>query len=174
MMKEIWKDVPGLEGLYEVCPDGRVRNAATKRELKPLPIGKGYRCIKYHGKAYYIHRCVALAFVPNPNAQSTVNHLNGNKEDNRAENLEWVSMRDNLMHARRTGLHKKDSDKPVLQLLNGEVIARYKSAAEAARQTGISNTHIGNAIHHRQKEGRSAQTTAGGFEWKFEKEDMDK
>ena len=101
-MKEIWKDIEGYEGKYQVSNMGRVktlnyRNSGKEQILHSNPTG-GY-CIvglcKTKRKTYYIHRLVAAAFVPNPENKPEVNHINHNKRDNRASNLEWVTQYEN-------------------------------------------------------------------------------
>lgn len=97
----------------------------------------GYLTIKLskHGKdsTQYVHRLLALAFIPNPMNKQYVNHINGNKLDNRLENLEWVDHSENMKHAFRTGLCSF-SKKPVIDRCSGR---RYLSIKEAARALEI-------------------------------------
>lgn len=102
-MKEIWKDVEGYEG-YQVSNKGRVkslnfRHTGKERILKSNPDG-GYCLVSLYrnGKrtSKKIHRLVATAFIPNPENKPEVNHINHNKRDNRASNLEWVTSEENL------------------------------------------------------------------------------
>ena len=169
MTEEVWKDIPipGLAGRYEVSNLGRIRNAKNKR-LRATPIGKrGYPVFSIRGRLITVHRCVASAFLPNPENLPQVNHIDGDKSNNNAINLEWCTAKDNNLHARRTGLHKSDGDKPVIQMLNGEVIARFKSAAEAGRATGINRSSIGRVIHKYVYKGHHS-LRAGGYEWTFD------
>lgn len=119
-MNEVWKDVAGYEGLYQVSNLGRVKNLKRK-----VPYAKGMRTIperilqnhtnKYgyvyvrlykdaKGKNIKLHRIVAQAFIENPENKRCVNHIDGNKENNRVENLEWVTHSENMQHASDNGL----------------------------------------------------------------------
>lgn len=117
---EIWKDVPGYEGRYQVSSIGRVKRFFWRG--KPCPKRKqvlnpkkqmhcGYyyvglndgKCIRYFG----VHRLVALAFIPNPEGKPEPNHINHNGSDNRVENLEWVTRSENILHSWKKPNRKK-------------------------------------------------------------------
>lgn len=118
---EEWKIIDDTQGRYEVSTLGRIRS--VKREvlyadgrrynypskiLSPRSDFYGYKIfnIRNHGKqqVFKVHRLVALAFLPNPENKKEVNHLNGNKTDNRVTNLEWVTSSQNKLHAIQMGL----------------------------------------------------------------------
>ena len=116
-MKEIWKDIQGYEGLYQVSSLGRVKSLEKKittygtrsytvKERILASGGKRYPHVKLYkdGKAKYpnIHRLVALAFIENANPNLFVNHINGIKNDNNVNNLEWVTPSENQIHSYRT------------------------------------------------------------------------
>lgn len=98
---ENWKDIAGYEGRYQVSDMGRVRNK-TGRILSPAKNSRGYQrvllCKDGKKKNHSVHRLVALAFVPIGREGLEVNHINGIKTDNRAENLEWVTRSENMAH----------------------------------------------------------------------------
>jgi hypothetical protein len=106
--KEIWKDVPEYEGLYQVSNLGRVKSLKFGREriLKPQEGKQGYMHVFLYKegdvKFYRVHRLMMLAFVGESNLQ--VNHINGIKTDNRLENLEYCTGSQNIKHAFNTGL----------------------------------------------------------------------
>ena len=107
---EIWKDIPGYEGAYQVSNLGRVKSIKFKKEriLKGGCNNTGYPiaalCLNGVKRDFLIHRLVTQAFIKNPENKKTVNHINGIKADNRVINLEWNTYKENLTHARKTGL----------------------------------------------------------------------
>jgi hypothetical protein len=120
-MKEIWKDIEGYEGHYQVSNLGRVKSlervvkrrhnttrTITEKILKQRSKPSGYEYYQLSGrgilKNMYTHRLVALSFIPNPKEKTQVNHINGIKTDNRVNNLEWSTPKENAGHAMRTGL----------------------------------------------------------------------
>ncbi len=104
MKEEIWKDVIGYEGKYLVSDMGRMSNG---KYIMKNTISIYSRIGLYSNRKCYlalIHRVVAEAFIPNPNNYPCVNHINGIKQDNRVQNLEWCTYSHNLKHAYDTGL----------------------------------------------------------------------
>lgn len=136
-MKEIWKPVKGYEGLYEVSSLGRVKSLARKtkiinvygecyinlkeRILKQRTTTKGYLDVALYKNGKYktkkVHRLVAETFIPNPNNLPQVNHINGIKTDNSAENLEFCTNQENITHAIKIGLRKKKRN----EILNEQI-----------------------------------------------------
>lgn len=170
-MKEIWKDIDGYEGLYQVSNLGRVKSLIHKEKiLHQYNVWSGYlHAVLYRNgipKRILVHRLVAGAFIPNPEGNPTVNHIDGDKHNNCVWNLEWATMGENAHHAYVTGLKKSQKNNkrsmPVLQydsLMN--VIAEYPSTCEAERQTGIHKGSIARSCKIHCK--------AGGYSWEFKK-----
>lgn len=108
MDNEIWKPVPEYAGYYEVSNLGRIRRIKTGKILKGY-LNEYYRVVltvDSKGKDYSVHRLVAMTFIPNPENKPDVNHIDGNKLNNRVDNLEWTTRSENMKHAYRTGLYK--------------------------------------------------------------------
>lgn len=105
-IQELMQPIQGYEDIYEISNFGRVSN--FRKMLKTYLINSGYVAIKLRkdGKptSFLVHRLVAEHFVPNPDGKPEVNHIDGDKGNNRADNLEWVSRSENLSHARTSGL----------------------------------------------------------------------
>lgn len=105
MIDTIMKDILGYEGQYSVTKDGKVFSHKRKRFLKPTNL-KGYKRVKLRDSNNnqkinnkLVHRLVAQAFIPNPNNKLEINHKNSIRDDNRVDNLEWVTRSENNQHA---------------------------------------------------------------------------
>ena len=144
---EIWKDIKGYDGMYQVSSYARVRSFRTgEPRIMAQSAGTwGYFVANINKTPKLIHRLVAEAFIPNPEGKTEVNHKNGDKFDNLPENLEWASPRENISHAIDTGLnaYTKAKRKPVAQYdREGNFIAEYKSIQEATEAvTGKKGQH---------------------------------
>lgn len=169
-MKEIWKDIPGYEGLYRISNLGNVESLATGKLLKKLSHSTGYLAVvlykNRHPKRCILHRLVAKAFIPNPENKPTVNHKNGNKHDNSVDNLEWATFLENNRHARKTGLkvgkniQNNKLSTPVAQYdLDMNLIKIYPSMNEAKRN-GFSCPEICKCCKGKIK-------TSRGYIWRY-------
>ena len=102
---EIWKDIIGYEGLYQISNKGRVKSVKLNSIRKSHLSDRGYQIItlrnKNHTKSVRIHRLVAIHFIPNPDNKEQVNHIDFNPFNNSVENLEWVTNRENSSHSSR-------------------------------------------------------------------------
>lgn len=176
-MGEIWKDVAGYEGLYQVSNNGRIRNAKGLI-MSQKPSKDGYVRIllfkKGKYKAEYIHILVAKEFVEKPSAENLeVNHIDGDKANNNYLNLEWVTKSQNTLHAIQNNLRfvnpikgKFGQDNPlskaVLQFDNsGNLINRWGSALEAANAYGYNKGSIRSCAGGYKK-------TYKGYVWRYE------
>lgn len=148
-MEEIWKDIKGYEGLYQVSNLGRVKSSnygrmGYEKILKPNINRKGYHLIGLHLKGKVscakIHRLVAIAFIPNPNNYPQVNHIDGNPGNNSITNLEWCDNRYNTNHAYKIGLHIPTGKHR--KVYCKELDRKFKSMREAAKYFECDPTTI--------------------------------
>ena len=158
---EQWRAVEGYPG-YEVSNLGRVRKNG---KLTPLHrAGKGYlrTTLQKDGKQKqdYIHRIVAKAFIPNPENKPTVNHIDGDKDNNRVSNLEWATYLENNLHAIKNHLHRHYTRRVKQYDLQGNLIAEYKTILEASRVTGVNTAGIGDTC-------RGTYKKSGGYIWRY-------
>jgi hypothetical protein len=158
MNDEVWKDIPGFEGLYKASSLGRIKN--VKDCIKKLgPGSRGYLIIglsKNNKRTTTgVARVIAQTFISNPRQKPCVNHLDGNKLNNKASNLEWCTDKENIAHAQATGLWKAYGEKHYSAKLKGvevKQILKLKgkvSLAQLARTYKVSETTISNIVHGR-------------------------
>lgn len=167
-MQEIWKDIKGYEGKYQVSNTGKVRslnykNTGEVRLLKQHLTRNGYLQIgltKYGKSIYFsVHRLVSQTFIPNPDNLPQVNHKDECKTNNVVENLEWCSCQYNLNYGTHNERMIKTQSKVILQFTkDGEFVKEWESMRCARRELGICN--ITQALKGRYKQ-------AGGFVWKY-------
>ena len=180
-MSELWKTVYGYENLYEVSNQGRVRSLPrivsghrtfmrNGRILRPQERRHGYLSVWLYGngskKQVSVHRLVAEAFCERRDGCDEVNHLNEDKQDNRAENLAWCTKKENCSYGSRPkrisqkNTNGKQSMAVIQYTMSGDFVAEYPSLNEARRQTGINQGGIcccANGI----------TSHAGGFRWEY-------
>ena len=170
-MNEVWKDIKGYEGVYQVSNLGHVKGLSRfvncplnckrlikENTIKPELTKQGYISIKLYknntGKHFQVHRLIADAFIPNSENKNCINHINGIKTDNRLENLEWMTYSENNKHAYDTGLKK------TRKVICIETSIMYKSMREAGKLLNIGFQDIWGCCNSHKK-------TAGGFHWQY-------
>lgn len=179
---EEWKDIKGYEGLYQVSNEGRVKSLeriVIKKNrygkysqfkhkckiLKPQYDSDGYQiislCVNGVPKTYKIHRLVAKAFIPNPEDKPEIDHINGVKNENNAENLKWSSHIENTNNTiTKTPKNREDQSKKVYQYtLEGKLVAIWPSTRECGRQ-GFQQSNV-------QKCCVGENKTYNGYKWSY-------
>lgn len=184
---EIWKRIEGTD-FYDVSNEGRVRSRnylghGTTKVLALAKDHKGYLRVRlFFGsrrKNCKVHRLVAEAFIPNPGGLPEVNHKDGDKTNNRVDNLEWSTAHDNTVHAYRSGLKEetRKSSRRLGQTKGKEALSKYmeihkipvvavnlqtgeeteyESATEAARRLGVPQSNVWKALNGQRR-------SAGGY-----------
>lgn len=167
-MREIWRDIAGYEGLYQISNLGRVKSLERNEKfckrpetiLKAFLCGSGYREIilrnKDGRKPKLIHRLVAEAFIPNEEGKREVNHKDGDKLNNAASNLEWVTSSENIKHSYEELNHKAFARK-VVCVETQEIFDSIKSAAESKQ---LHSGLIWKCCNGKQN-------TTGGYHWEY-------
>lgn len=162
-MQEIWKEIKNNKE-YFVSNYGNIRH--NNKILKGWIQNTGYRTVALHEKKYSVHRLVAQAFIPNPEDKPQVNHIDGNKLNNKANNLEWVTSKENVKHAWDNGLStgsygNKNRSKAIMQMnKDGEIINFFVDSIEASKKVNICSRNIRKVCNGERK-------TAGGYIWRY-------
>lgn len=189
-IEEIWKDVKGYEGLYQISSLGRIKSLKKiddygkiiKENIRKLQIDKdGYFMIslwnKGKCKTLRVNRLVAETFIPNPNYKPVVNHIDGDKQNNIVSNLEWCTGSENDLHAYKLGLRKVNktglgrfgklngASKAIYMLEpdTEEIIKKFDSLADAARYLGRNPSRMS----HIAAQIRGERKTAYGYKWRY-------
>ena len=163
-MQEIWKHLKNIVEYgdnYAISNTGKIKNITNGRILKPYVKKNGYLQIDLFlnkkRKKYYLHRIVALAFIPNPESKPEVNHSDGDKNNNNVSNLEWHTRLENVNHSITTGLKNQNGSKNSSSLLTEDMVVeirklygekRYKQI-ELAKMFNVSKQTISLVVNRK-------------------------
>lgn len=171
LIKEIWKDIPNYEGLYQASNLGNIKSLERynykghhnlEKILKPTLCKNGYLyvnlCKSKKTKIIQVHKLIAITFLKNPNNYLCINHIDGNKTNNLVYNLEYCTYSHNEKEAYRLGLKKTI---PTNQYyLDGTFIKTWKSREEIKKELGLNPSDIWRVCKGQRK-------TCGGYIWKY-------
>lgn len=184
---EVWKDIKGFEGIYQISNKGRLKSFKRVSDGKILSTknSKGWYLnvvLEYKDKfrSVKLHKLVAEAFIPNLLDKPEINHIDGNKQNNSVENLEWVTRNENVTHAIKHNpdmllgmmYHNKVLRSKIVQQfsLDGKFIAQYFTSAEASAATGVCQRNIMQVAKKEEYKPGMTRKQAGGFIWIFKEE----
>lgn len=155
------RDIPGYEGLYAATSCGKIWSYKSEKFLKPRNHQDGYLLITLskQGKAttYVVHRLIAQTYIPNPENKPQVNHKDENKQNNCVNNLEWVTISENVNYGTRSSRAGKTIGKPVYCV---ELDKTFDTLTAAAQELGMSAASISRCCKGRTE-------TYGGYHWQF-------
>ena len=148
---DLWKDIPNFEGLYQASVNGQIKKVSNENKIMRFSLNQsGYLQVRLskNGKAktYRVNRLIALTFIKNPLNKRTVNHINGIKTDNRVENLEWATEKEQAIHRHKilgiptsdcSACHKANLRKVIRD--DGKI---YNSIKEAKEDLNKPHAHI--------------------------------
>jgi len=166
MNKEIWKDIPNYEGLYQASNLGNIRSIYRyKKILTPYIDKDGYYRIRLYKnkKGVYkgVHKWIAEAFIPNPHNYNEINHKDENKQNNCVDNLEWCNNWYNIHYGTAIERQTKSRSKKIGKyLLDDTLVEIYESISDASRKNNIYTSNISKVLH-------KERITTGGFKWKY-------
>ena len=165
-MEEIWKDIEGYNGLYQVSNMGRVKSIdhyasngqkiiLYKGKIRKQNVHNGYLYVELSknnvANTRLVHRLVARAFIENPNCYNTINHIDGNKLNNNYKNLEWCTQRQNVNHAVDTGLRHLKIPKEKFDYIYNEH-KNGRGYGNIAKEFGVGKTRIVQIVRRVQNE----------------------
>lgn len=167
MATELWKPIPDTEDGYYISSHGRVYSTKRNILLKQMLTSGGYLqvtlCKKGKKRKPLVHTLVAQTFIHKSNENLNVNHIDGNKQNNHVNNLEWVTHKANIQHMLLHGLKKKfpnNLPNKAKRVLCVELDKVFESVCDASKITGVPRANISNVC-------RGIRNTAGGYTWKY-------
>lgn len=167
-MKEIWRDIiiDNENTGWKVSNLGRLRRSRDNKITYGSNDGKGYRRVRIKNNYYFVHRLVALEFIPNPENKTEIDHINTIRSDNRIENLRWCTVKENNNNKLTREKYSKSQiggnnsfARKVKCIETGEI---FESTADAVRKYNLKTSSVRSAANP-----KCNQRTAGGYHWEY-------
>ena len=167
-MEEVWNDIKGYEGMYQVSSFGNVRSmnyrgTGTIKNLVPKVNNCGRLWVELKGKPLLIHRLVAIAFIPNEHDYPEINHKDENPKNNHVDNLEWCTSEYNkkVYSGRKSHGRPRIRTRRVAQLdFNGGIVKHWNDSRTIENETGMKQWSIIQCCDGKRK-------TAYGYKWQY-------
>ena len=155
-MNEIYKEIKSAQGWF-ISNKGQIKDKEGNIRV-PRPQSKGYLTTSLNGKSYLVHRLVAEAFIPNPEDKPQVDHIDGDKTNNRVENLRWATPHENNSNPSTSWKNRHGMQK-VMRIDKNGLTKIYDSVKDAADDVGVNQSSISKCLNLKRQ-------TIAGYKWK--------
>lgn len=163
-MEEVWKDIEGYEGYYQISSLGKVKSLKNNKVRKLIEDRDGYLWVALYKnkkqRIFFVHRLVAKCFIENNINKPQVNHKDENKQNNKVDNLEWVTAKENINYGTRTHKASQKHNKPIRVIYRDGTYEIWESATIFANEFGLNRDSISDNI-------RSGRMSRSGLKFEY-------